>query len=295
MPTPEIQSVIKNPTLNLSLDQEKNLIDNQAELLEEAMQMTVEDLNKLKDKITSEKNDQEVPEAEIEAKFNTLIQEIDNLLESKKAQLSSDPTQAPSLPPTTVDDIVQEKTEGDKTLFDQITDFFQSATGGTTGWIINQWINIRRTLGDLGIWAVDAKADAGLEKLYGRFFGASEVRKRFEQFFSDKNISISIVAGKKDASAYAKIRALHKKKIADEAAGLSGIDPADAASMVPWESYLDEMIENYSKMDEVKAITDSGTSTTTISAIVDGKLPSIDTEVQDPPATPATPPAPPSN
>ncbi len=112
-------------------------------------------------------------------------------------------------PPTEVSDIPDEKSAGKQTMLDQVKGFLKGGGMTMIGPFIKGFIAMRRMFLDF-FPPQDPEAAKkqleGIERLYGQFFGATELQKLANDHLQGRKPPLKVIEGNFDSSAYGALK-----------------------------------------------------------------------------------------
>lgn len=197
---------------------------------------------------------------------------------------------AQSAAPQEVADIASEGAPKEKGFTGKIKEFFKKFTdaiGGTAvvGVIVKGWISFRRQWIE---WfppkdpAAEQKKLNAIERLYGRFFGAAEVREVMEKHLVDKGTRLKIVEGKNDAWAYERLKGKYEKEHILPLLATAGSDEEKQRirEANPFEEFVSKKLDSYLVLSHVKDCLGGEKSyVTTLMGIAEGQKPKEESAV----------------
>lgn len=132
-----------------------------------------------------------------------------------------------------------------KTLVDKVKNMFGGVGSSMLGMIVRGWIGIQRQLVSLGIVQGSPQQLDAIEKMYGKWFGASEAIDKGNATLLPAGIEV--VKDKKDAQAYYELKKEYLQKLTTKTDGKSPELQAMEREQYTFDAYLDEKLSQYAK------------------------------------------------
>lgn len=146
-------------------------------------------------------------------------------------------------PPGEVSDIAVAKPEHEKSAWERIKEGFMEYGGGA---LVKAYIAFRRMWSEFwGSNDADQKQLNGLEKLYGKFFGAAELQQSASEYL--RGTAISIQKGVQDGIGYAQLKADYAVKLGEKLKDKAADVQEAIRASFPFEKYVQEKVEEYAK------------------------------------------------
>lgn len=188
--------------------------------------------------------------SELEDKENELSQietEINAMAEQKQAATneSSEVTDIATEEQETKD----EGTFGN--VFNKVKSFFKSSSGSMIGSLIGAYISFKKQWSSMFPPKTKEDKDAqaasiqGLEELYGRFFGAAELRKKFNGILSIRAPYLSLVEGTNDGVAFAELKVAYETELAKKTEGKTAPQQRAIATAFTFENFAMQRLQQY--------------------------------------------------
>ncbi len=211
------------------------------------------------------------------------VEEVDEKLEALAAGLEppAEAALAPSPFSAEVSDIAPPKPESQKGFKDRVVDMLKGGGMAAIAPLIKGFIALKRALLE---WFPPKDANgvvntqeaerqlAGIERLYGQFFGALELQETFNKYCKEHQVTLTAVEGSGDGVAYADLKVRYQDELTARFAGKNEEQKAAILSAYTFEEFMREQMQKY--VDTHKENFASGTEyETTLKGIVDGAMP----------------------
>lgn len=132
-----------------------------------------------------------------------------------------------------------------KTFIEKVKNFFGGFGGSMFSPLVRGWISVQRTLISLGIVQGNQQQLDAIEKLYGKWFGATEAIDRSNTLF--QGTGIETVKDKKDGSAYFELKKAYLTELDAKLLNKTPELQAVEREQFTFENFLDEKVGAYAK------------------------------------------------